>query len=175
MDVITAADWIQAGAAIVTAIAALTALAIAYKAPKLAAEWAERYRSQSEVEAEKQRLRNLVFISLMKCRRTILHADAIAALNLIDIAFKDCEAVRTAYRSFTEATLAVPYYGEVIVERYYALIEKLAIEMGYGDEITIFDVRNGYYPSGLGKLDEAAFAEAEAKIARRNIATKKKP
>lgn len=162
-----AASWVQAGAALLTMLAAFAALLIARKAPRLAAEWGERLRTESEKHAERHKLKMTIFIALMKCRAQILHVDAIAALNLIDVAFVDSTDVRTAYRSFMEAANCDPSQPTTIIERYYVIIEKIAHELGLADRITVFDVRAGYYPIALGRLDEAALAEAEEKIARK--------
>jgi hypothetical protein len=66
----------------------------------------------------------------MKCRAQILHADAITALNLIDVAFVDSGDVRTAYRSFLEATAMEPTPATTIIERYHVIIEKIARKLG---------------------------------------------
>lgn len=159
-------DWIQAGAALLTMIAAIAALVIAAKAPRLAAAFAEKYRRESAAEEERQKMRMLVFFSLMKHRVEVLAPDARAAINLVDVAFSDVEDVRDARRLFIQATVAQPYSATAIIERYHAIIEAVARALGY-DSIKGFDVRTGYYPEGVGKLDEAALVEAEEKIARR--------
>lgn len=164
-------DWLAAGASVVTFFTAAAALYVAAKAPKKAAEWAETYRRQSEQAAERERLRTQVFVSLMKCRSQLLHPDALAALNLVDVAFSDVPSVREAYRSFHEATLEDPSIPEKIIERYHVLIDKVSQAVGMSDQITVSDIRSGYYPAAVGKLDEAALADAEVKIA----SAKKKP
>lgn len=168
MDQPTITDWLQLGAASLTMLAAFAAVVIAKRAPKLAAEWAEKYRRQSEQASDKERLQMHVFVSLMKCRAQILHSEAISALNLIDAAFVDNVQVRAAYRSFIEATEEVPSNAVRIVERYHAVIEKVAGAVGFAELIGPHDVRLGYYPLVLGRLDEATLAQAEETIARRN-------
>jgi hypothetical protein len=159
-------DWVQAGAALLTMIAAIAALTIAAKAPRLAAKFAEQYRRQNAAEEERQRFRLNVFMALMKHRSEILAADARAAINLVDVAFADDLQVRNARRLFIEATTAEPYNATTIVERFHALIEAVTRAMDMGS-LTGFDVRSGYTPSYIVKLDEAAIVEAEEKIARR--------
>lgn len=168
MAIVTAADWIQAGAAVFTSAAALCALIIAAKAPKWAARWAETYRSQSEKSNEREKLRTYILMTLLRCRKTLVHADALGALNMIDVAFHDCKAIREAHKSFIDATNAQPYSAQTIVERYHFLIDKIVQEMGFGDSISVFDIRNGYYPEALGRIDEAALADADEKIAKRD-------
>ncbi|RNJ63853.1 MAG: hypothetical protein EDM03_05670 [Porphyrobacter sp. IPPAS B-1204] len=158
-------DWLTAGAALCTLLTAVVAVYFAAKAPKKAAEWAEKYRRQSEQASEREKLRMQVFVALMKCRSQLLHQDALAALNLVDVAFSDVPAVREAYRSFHDATGEDPSSAEKIIERYHALIDKVSQAVGMADQISVSDIRAGYYPLALGRLDEAALAEAEAKIA----------
>lgn len=158
-------DWLTAGAALCTLLTAVVAVYLAALAPKKAAEWAETYRRQSEQASERERLRMHVFVLLMKCRSQILHQDALTAVNLVDVAFSDVPSVRAAYRSFHEATGEDPSSPEKIIERYHVLIDKVSQAVGMSEQISVSDIRSGYYPVALGRLDEAALAEAEAKIA----------
>jgi hypothetical protein len=160
------AEWISAGAAAFTMIAAIMALIVAWRAPKMAAQFAEDLRNQNEAANERTRLRMHVFTNLMKCRSQILHRDALDAINLVDVAFPDDVSVRSARKSFTAATLEVPHHPIKIVERYHALIDKVATAVGFGPCIGPSDIQSGYYPTALGRMDEAAIVEAEDKIAR---------
>lgn len=92
------------------------------------------------------------------------------SINLVDVAFADVPAVRDARRLFIEATSQESENPVVIVERYHSLIGAVATTLDMGHQITGSDIRMGYYPVGAGKLDEAAIAEAEEKIARRETA-----
>lgn len=159
-------DWITAIAAVLTLFSAIAALVVAFKAPMLVAQFSENLRRKNEEESERTRLRMNIFISLMKCRNQLLHRDAIDAINLVDVAFFDDQAVRLARRSFTEATLEIPHSAVKIVERYHVLIDKVANAVNYGSSISPSDIQGGYYPSALGRIDAAALAEAEEKIAR---------
>ncbi len=162
----TTTDWIQAGASLLTMLAAIVALIIASKAPRLAAIFADQYRKQSAAEEDRQKLRLAVVSALMKHRTEILAPDARAAINLVDLAFADQIEVRNARRLFIEATLAQQSNPTAIVERYHSLIEATVRALGL-NEITGFDVRSGYYPDAILKLDLAAVADAEEKLARR--------
>lgn len=134
----------------------------------MAAQFAEDLRASNEVATERAKMRLLIFTALMKCRSQILHPDAIAALNMIEVAFPDSHAVRAARKSFIAATLEEPSLPVKIIERYHVLIDKVAAEVGFGGTVGPSDIQSGYYPSALGRLDEAALAEAEEKIARRS-------
>ena len=166
MDHPSITDWIIAVAATLTMVAAIAALIVAWRAPQMAAQFAEQLRRDDAVESDRAKLRMAIFISLMKSRNQILHREAIDALNLVDVVFADAQSVRRARKSFIEATLEEPSQPVKIVERYHALIDKVAAEVGFSGSIGPSDIQSGYYPRGLGKLDEAALAEAEEKIAR---------
>lgn len=164
------ADWLQAVASISTAIVAVAALLIAMRAPEAAARFAEKYRSDNQAEEEKTRIKVGVFVTLMQHRALMLAPNAVAAVNLIDVAFVDSPRVRDAHKSFMAATAEDPFQPEKTVERYHALIEAVARDLGFMDRLSVMDLRTAYYPAAMGKFDEAAFAEAEEKIARRQAA-----
>lgn len=141
--------------------------------PRLAARFGEQYRRESKAEDDRAALRLGVFSALMKCRAQILHPDAITALNLIDVAFIDSRSVRDAWRHFLQAA-NVPdeqFNAVALVERYQGLIHSIARDLNLGDQISLSDVQLAYYPQALGRLDQAAMADAEEKIARRALAT----
>jgi hypothetical protein len=79
----TTTDWIQAGASVLTMMAAIVAALIAAKAPRLAAKYAEDYRRENAKADEAARLKSLVFQALMKGRQEIMNADSRAAINLV--------------------------------------------------------------------------------------------
>jgi len=159
----TITDFVQAGAAVLTMIAAFAALFVAIKAPKWAASYAESFRREHAKIDERDRLRMHTLLMLVRGRKQILHPDTVTALNIVDLAFSDEFAVRDAHRSFIRATNGGT--SEQIVTNYYALVLAAARSVGLGEHFLSDDLHNGYYPEGLGKLDEAALAEAEQKLA----------
>jgi uncharacterized protein DUF6680 len=163
----TITDSIQAGASFVTMVAALAALLIASKAPRLAAKFAEKFRSQSAANELVWRFQLQVFTALMAHRSEIMHPEARAAINTVDVAFGGSPEVRNARRLFIDATLAQPSDSTAIVERYHGLIEAVARALNLTQGISGFDIRAGYYPEAVAKLDAAAIADAEEKLARR--------
>jgi soluble lytic murein transglycosylase-like protein len=164
-------EWIQAIAAVLTLGAALAALRVAITSPERSARFAETYRSESKLADEQAALQRIVLASLMKCRAMILHQDALAAINLADVAFVNSKAVRDARNNFMSAAGEDPSQPVKIIERYHALIAAVVREMGLSDSITSTDIQGGYYPRMLGTLDDAAIADAEAKIAKRRTPT----
>lgn len=162
----TITDYVQAGAAVLTMVAAMAAAVIAWRAPKMAAEYAERYRRENAKIDERDRLRMHTLQALLRGRKQLLHQDSVAALNFVDLAFADDLEVRNAHRAFVRLT-----YGgtpEQIVAAYHELILSAARSVGLGAELQSDDIHNGYYPEIFGKLDAALLAEAEMKLARKN-------
>jgi hypothetical protein len=101
----------------------------------------------------------------MRHRAELMAPDARAAINLVDVAFDDVLEVKEARQLFMEAANADPFHATTIVERYHHLIEAVARALSL--QVSGKDVRLGYYPVAVSKLDEAAIADAEEKIARR--------
>lgn len=159
----TFTDYVQACAAVLTMLAAFAALFIAFKAPKWAARYAESFRREHAKVDERDRLRMHTLFMLVRGRKQILHPDVVTALNIVDLAFSDVADVRDAHRSFIRATIGGT--SEQIVTAYYALVLAAARSVGLGEHFLSDDLHNGYYPQGFGKLDEAALAEAEQKLA----------
>ena len=160
-----ATDWIQAGASTLTLGAAIVAAVIAARAPKQAAQYAERYRRETARLDEQAAFQTYIFRALMKGRSEIANVDSRAAINLVEAAFPNDAAVRTAKRLFTRAADAQPFDAERLARCYLDLIAAVANAVDLGDVIDRADIEAGYYPVGLGKLDAAALLEAEKKLA----------
>jgi hypothetical protein len=163
----TLTDWIQAIAGLLTMAAAVTALIIAAKAPRLAAKFAEQYRSESEARDHLQKLQVAVFLQLMAHRAELTSLPARQAVNAVDVLFAANADVRNARQMFMAAVNIRPTDGTLIVERYHNLIAAVARAVGVDNLIGPFDISQGYYPEAAGKLDLAAIAEAEEKLARK--------
>lgn len=160
------ASWAQAVAGLATFAAACVAVKAAYDAPKRAAEFAERLRSQSAKSEMMRQAKLNVFSNLLQYRGQILNPHAVASLNVIEIAFEDAKDVRLAWKHFYAAIQENPSSNDKIVERYLGIVQAMARHLSMGDSITVEDVKTYYYPTGLGQLDEAAWLEAQDKIRR---------
>lgn len=158
------AAWLQAIAALLTMVAAVAAAIIAAKAPERAAHFAEKRRADMAKEEDRRRFQYQILQALMKGRRSLLHADTIAALNLVDLAFHDAPRVRSAYRLFISTS--VDGDAETLLQRYLDLLREVSTAVGMGEALHEDDFRLGYYPNALVRLDEAALADAEAKLAK---------
>lgn len=160
------ADLVQAIAAVATFLAAAAAVFATFRAPRLAAKFAEDLRIANQKADEERRLKLWVFTTLMQFRRQIINPSAVAALNLIDVVFCDNAEVRNAWRSFSAAVHETPYSPEKVSERYHSILEKMARGLGLHESISIADIQNAYYPEGLGQLDEATYLETQEKLQR---------
>lgn len=158
-------EWLQAAAAILTMIAAFAAALIAWKVPELAARYAEKYRRETLAADEMRAFQTQVFRALMKGRAEMAAQDTRAAINLCEAAFPRDARVRSARRMFTKAASAKPFDGMAMAAAYFEIVEAVTAAIGLGEEIDKFDIESGYYPQALALLDEAALAEAAAKLA----------
>ena len=157
-------DWIIAIASATTAVAAIGAFVVARRAPRAAAKFADQFRRESVPLEEREKLKTQVLLALLKGRSQLMHQDTIAALNVVDFVFHDEPDVRSSYRLFIEETYAGG--ADKIIDRYRHLTASVAKSMGLGSTITEADMRLGYYPTALSKIDQAALADAEERIAK---------
>lgn len=117
-------DWIN------TAILIVTIIAIVYgpiKAVSLT-------RAADEVREKKRRQYNILH-SLMRTRAFILHADHVAALNVVQLEFYGNQKIDAAFRRYMEhLTLEAPTSGEGQIQvwldersdRFYTLVQAIA-------------------------------------------------
>jgi hypothetical protein len=159
-------DAIQAIAAVATFFAACLAVWASFRAPKLAAQFAEELRAASARADEQRRQKMFIFTTLLQNRAHIANPDCVSALNFIDIVFIDDREVRDALVHFRAATDASPASVERTVERYLSIIEKMARNIGLNDKITISDIQSYYYPTGLGEVHEAERLELKERLDR---------
>lgn len=165
-DSVQVAGSVQAIAAVATFFAACLAVWASFRAPKLAAKFAEELRTASARADEQRRQKMLIFATLLQNRAHIAHPDCVSALNFIDIVFIDDREVRDALVHFRAATDANPASVERTIERYLSIIEKMARNLGLSDRVTISDIQNYYYPIGLGELHEAERLEVRERLER---------
>lgn len=154
------AAWIQAGAAVATFLAACVAVWATFKAPERAAAIAEQLRQANDKADSERRSKAFILETLLRHRASIIHADAVNALNLIDIIFIDVPDVREAYHQFWNAT-ADPNPAELRVERYNAIIEKIVRHLGMSEKIKASDIQRSYHPVGYAKVAQLQMAEME--------------
>jgi hypothetical protein len=159
-------DWVQAIAAILTLGAAGLAVWATFRAPKLAAEFAEKLRNDTQSIEEQRRMKLYILTTLMQYRGQISNYNSVSALNLIDLVFADSQEVRGAWKHFNQATAAVPFSNETTMERYRQIINCIARDVGLNDKLSIQDIETAYFPKGLAELDEAMHLETQEKLQR---------
>jgi len=139
-----AAIW-SAIAASFTFLAASLAVWAAFKAPKKAAEFAEHLRVQSSRAEEKTRLRRTVLQTMLRERARISSPDSVAALNIIDYAFHDAPAVRSAFGAFLLVANGAENHN-ARVQRYQDIIATILDFEGLGSEVDRATIDRGYFP-----------------------------
>lgn len=160
MDGQLAAAWVQAGAAIATFIAAGLAVWATFQAPKRAAEIAENLRRTNDWIDSERRSKAYILETMLRHRGSIIHADAVSALNLIDIVFIDVPEVREAYQQYWNSTAELTPW-ELKVERYNTIIERIVRHLGMSDRIKASDIQRSYHPVGHAKYAQVQNAEIE--------------
>jgi hypothetical protein len=111
---------------------------------------------------ERRRIQHEVFSTLVRYRGQILHADAVAAINMIDLVFMDAPEVRGARQQYMEvinkrATL------ELRRERFYKIVEAMARYLKVSHGLSAKDIENAWYPEFIGKSVDVMLDEIEQK------------
>lgn len=147
------ADNVQAVAAVFTFLAACVAVWAAFRAPKLAAAFAEELRQRSTAADEARRQKIWILSTLMQHRATFEFPDAVNALNAISLVFVEDQEVRDAYTHFLAAAgrKGSEFQHAELRERYLALIEKIVRNLGMNRKITVADIHEGYFPHFMSK------------------------
>lgn len=154
------AAWLQAGAGVLTFGAAAWAVLAAYRAPKLAASFAEQLRRDHAAEEEAQREKKWILSTLMRYRGQMLHHDVVSALNMIDIAFLHSKDVREAYQQYWTATNTDNPFA-LRRERFFRIIAAIAGDLGLSQELRVADIERSYYPQFVGRRIEVELAETD--------------
>lgn len=104
------------------------------------------WQKKSQVKNEKIK----IFTILMSKRYDIAAEESVNALNMIDVVFYESEKVRSAWKSFLEATNLPdsPTKNPTINDKHLKLLEVIAENIGYKG-IRWDDIKQYYYPSVL--------------------------
>ena len=107
------------------------------------------WQKKSQVKNEKIK----IFTILMSKRYDIAAEESVNALNMIDVVFYESEKVRSAWKSFLEATNLPdsPTKNPTINDKHLKLLEVIAENIGYKG-IRWDDIKQYYYPVGLDNL-----------------------
>lgn len=172
-----ASHIIQLVIALLMLITAIVAAYVAWRAPQSAAEMAEQMRQAYQAEADRQRLRQYIFSTLMQERASIYSVDATRALNLIDVVYHDCKKVREAWAELLLAydkSRNVPAHARE--ERLRKLLVEMAQVLGLGHELRGDDLGRVYYPDAIADEDEITYLRRQNELRHlRGLATTNPP
>ena len=155
------AAWEQAVAGMFTFGAAAWAVVAAYRAPRLAAEFADELRRLSAAEDAVRNEKQWILSTLMRYRGQMLHHDVVSALNMVEITFVDSMDVRDAYRQWWNTIEGGEHPFALRRERFYALIAAIVADIGLGRKLRASDIERAYYPNFVGKRIDVELAETE--------------
>ncbi|WP_374452952.1 DUF6680 family protein [Phenylobacterium sp.] len=155
------AAWVQAVAGIFTFGAAAWAVIAAYRAPKLAAAFADELRRSSTADDAIRNEKQWILSTLMRYRGQMLHHDVVSALNMVEITFVDSMDVRDAYRQWWNTIEGGDHPPALRRERFYGIITAIVADMGLGRKLRASDIERAYYPNFVGRRIEVELAETE--------------
>lgn len=147
-----------------TALVVITALSSGLIATLVTIWWQKR----SQLKKNKAE----IFAILMSKRYEISAEESVDALNMIDVVFYKSHDVRTAWKTFIDATNAQesPTKEQIIADKHLRLLEVIAEDIGYKN-IHWDDIKQYYYPVGLSnkKQDEAVLRKVQIDAALAQI------
>ena len=160
-------EVVQLAMAVLMFFATAFAAYATWRAPRSAAELAEQLRQASEKEIERRRHKLQVFAMLMQDRNSFATRDGVRSLNLIDVIYHDCPAVREAWSELFltfDAARGIP--SHVQDERLRKLLLAMAVDLGLGNTIRTDDIGRAYYPNALAEEELVQRLERQAALAR---------
>lgn len=98
---------------------------------------------------QKRRDRLEIFKTLMTVRDSNANMDFVKSVNSIDVVFHDCNEVRQAWRNLHTSYGKKPPVFREIQNGHTKLLEKMAVHLGYKDQITWEDITSSYTPYWL--------------------------
>lgn len=159
-------------AAFLSAVAATAAAVATWRGPISAARMAETLRRSAEVDADRRRFKLNVFAQVMQERAEIYSAEAVRALNSIDVAYSDSPTVREAWSELHQAFNSQPASPlHVLDERIRRLLREMANALGIGDTLRVDDFGRVYYPNALREERKVRDLERSAALARLSTQT----
>lgn len=141
-------------AAVASAIAAVAALVVTWRAPRAAARYTEELRRSSAKDDEQRRLKLYIFSELMKARGVQITRDSVSAMNLIDMVFAESPGVRDAWAELYSAYNNPPRHSTA-PEKLNALLKVMAADIGLSNDLRSDDFERYYYPNVVAEEDYA--------------------
>jgi hypothetical protein len=161
-------------AASLSAVAAIAAAVATWRGPISAARMAETLRRNAEAAADGRRFKLNIFAQLMQERSEIYSAEAVRALNSIDVAFSDTISVREAWSELYQSLNSQPIAPDHVVdERIRKLLREMANSLGIGDRLRMDDFGRVYLPNAL--LEERRVRDLERRSALTRLSSQAAP
>ena len=155
----------QLAAAVMSAIAAIAAAIATWRGPIAAAQLAERLRRDSEARTDSRRFKLNVFAAIMQERAMLHSTDGVRALNSIDVAFSDAEAVRESWAELYQAFGTQPFPPpHVVEERTRKLLREMAADLGLAERLRLDDFGRIYFPTAMLKERQVQELQREASL-----------
>ncbi len=154
-------------AAFLSAVATAFAAWAAWKGPVAAAQASEDLRRKNDEANERKRMKLWVFSTLMQERAYLATVDAVRALNLIDVVFRDSSPVREAWAELYLAysnTRDVP--AHVQDERLRAMLKEMAVDLEIADKLRGDDLGRIYYPQAIAEEEQLRQLERKVSLSR---------
>ncbi len=136
---------------VITAYATIAAAVGTFLAPLFALQvsaWLDRKR-------ERQRQRFAIFQTLMQWRSATFTEQPVRALNSIDTVFYDVKPVRDAwadlFSAYCDGRLQTPEGARICQDKLTALLQAMALHLGYERSFTKADLVRVYNPEALAK------------------------
>jgi len=95
-----------------------------------------------------------IFKTLMMCRENNSNMDFVRAVNSIDVVFHDVAPVREAWKNLNDAYHTNTPDFKKIQDNHTKLLEVMANELGYKDQITWETITSSYSPNWLNNSRE---------------------
>jgi hypothetical protein len=112
----------------------------------------------------------------MMCRESNSNMDFVRAVNSIDVVFHDIGSVRVAWKNLNDVYhTETPDYKK-IQNNHTKLLEVMASELGYKDQITWETITSSYSPNWLnnGRDQEQEYKELQMELMKNTVKTSKK-
>jgi hypothetical protein len=149
---------------LINVLVATLAVVVAALAPRIA--W--KLTRQSQLEDQKRQTKLSIFGTLMANRHTAQSREAVAALNMIDVAFHDDQQVRRLWREYHAIISKPPFFDGGIGDelRRQKLLElQTAMARALDYDIDQFDTERMYAPGWLTDEQELAMRERAVRLA----------
>jgi hypothetical protein len=121
--------------------------------------------------AQKRKDRLEIFKTLMMTRENNANLDFVKAVNAIDVVFHDKSKVREAWSQLYESYHAKELDFKKVSNNHTKLLEAMASDLGYKDQITWEHITSSYSPNWLNndRQNEAEYKTLQMTLMRTTV------